>query len=93
MISIYRVILANPAILIQDVATRSVDPRTGARIQKAFFRVAGEGWISIVIARRLSTIRDDKVVVIDGRRIVEQGSHDELLAARDFYHRRYMSQF
>lgn len=93
LLSIARAILADPAILVLDEATSSVDTRTELKIQKALLRLM-EGRTSFVIAHRLSTIRDaDKVVVIDGGRIVEQGSHDELLAARGFYHRLYVSQF
>ena len=93
LLSIARAILADPAILILDEATSSVDTRTELRIQKAFLRVM-QGRTSFVIAHRLSTIRDaDKVVVIDKGEIVEQGSHQELLDKRGFYHRLYVSQF
>lgn len=93
LLSIARAILADPAILVLDEATSSVDTRTELKIQKALLRLM-EGRTCFVIAHRLSTIRDaDRVVVIDGGRIVEQGSHDELLAARGFYHRLYVSQF
>ncbi len=93
LLSISRAILADPAILILDEATSSVDTRTEARIQKALLRLM-EGRTSFVIAHRLSTIRDaDKVVVIDKGRIVEEGSHDELIARRGFYHKLYVSQF
>jgi len=93
LLSIARAILADPAILVLDEATSSVDTRTELKIQKALLRLM-EGRTSFVIAHRLSTIRDaDRVVVIDGGRIVEEGSHDELLAARGFYHRLYVSQF
>ena len=93
LLSIARAVLADPAILVLDEATSSVDTRTELRIQKALLRLM-EGRTSFVIAHRLSTIKDaDRVVVIDGGRIVESGSHDELLARRGFYHRLYMSQF
>jgi ATP-binding cassette subfamily B protein len=93
LLSIARAILADPAILILDEATSSVDTRTELRIQKALLRLM-EGRTSFVIAHRLSTIRDaDKVVVIDKGEIVEQGSHQELLDRRGFYHRLYVSQF
>jgi ATP-binding cassette, subfamily B, multidrug efflux pump len=93
LLSIARAVLADPAILILDEATSSVDTRTEARIQRALLRLM-EGRTSFVIAHRLSTIRDaDKVVVIDGGRIVEQGSHRELLDLRGFYHHLYLSQF
>jgi len=93
LLSISRAILADPAILILDEATSSVDTRTELRIQKALLHLM-EGRTSFVIAHRLSTIRDaDLVVVIDGGRIVEKGSHQELLERRGFYHRLYVSQF
>lgn len=93
LLSISRAILADPAILILDEATSSVDTRTELRIQKALLRLM-EGRTSFVIAHRLSTIRDaDKVVVIDSGEIVEQGNHQELLDKRGFYYRLYVSQF
>jgi ATP-binding cassette, subfamily B, multidrug efflux pump len=93
LLSIARAILADPAILILDEATSSVDTRTEARIQQALLRLR-RGRTSFVIAHRLSTIRDaDKVVVIDGGQIVEQGTHQQLLEARGFYHHLYLSQF
>ena len=93
LLSISRAILADPAILILDEATSSVDTRTELRIQKALLRLM-KGRTSFVIAHRLSTIRDaDKVVVIDSGEIVEQGSHQELLDKRGFYHHLYVSQF
>ncbi|MBN1518942.1 MAG: ABC transporter ATP-binding protein [Spirochaetales bacterium] len=93
LLAISRAILSDPSILILDEATSSVDTRTEARIQGSLLRLM-EGRTSFVIAHRLSTIRDaDLVVVIDGGRIVERGTHDELLAARGFYHRLYVSQF
>ena len=70
-----------------------MDTRTEARIQKALLRLM-EGRTSFVIAHRLSTIRDaDNVVVIDHGEIVEQGSHQQLLDKRGFYHHLYLSQF
>jgi len=93
MLSIARAILANPAILILDEATSSVDTRTEVRIQKALLRLM-EGRTSFVIAHRLSTIRDaDKVVVINNGEIVEQGDHQQLLDAKGFYYNLYVSQF
>jgi ATP-binding cassette subfamily B protein len=93
LLSIARAILANPAILILDEATSSVDTRTEVRIQKALLRLM-EGRTSFVIAHRLSTIRDaDNVVVIDQGEIVEQGSHQQLLDKQGFYYNLYMSQF
>jgi ATP-binding cassette subfamily B multidrug efflux pump len=93
MLAIARAILADPSILILDEATSSVDTRTEARIQKALLRLM-EGRTSFVIAHRLSTIRDaDNVVVIRDGEIVEQGTHQQLLDRRGFYHHLYMSQF
>ncbi len=93
LLAIARAILADPAILILDEATSSVDTRTEARIQKSLLRLM-EGRTSFVIAHRLSTIRDaDKVIVIDRGEIVEQGTHQELLDRRGFYHNLYVSQF
>jgi len=93
LLSITRAILADPAILILDEATSSVDTRTEARIQKALLLLM-RGRTSFVIAHRLSTIRDaDRVVVIDNGQIVEQGSHQRLLDLHGFYHRLYQSQF
>jgi ATP-binding cassette subfamily B multidrug efflux pump len=93
LLTIARAILANPGILILDEATSSVDTRTEARIQGALLRLMA-GRTSFVIAHRLSTIRDaDNVVVINEGEIVEQGSHQQLLDAKGFYHNLYMSQF
>jgi len=93
LLSIARAILANPAILILDEATSSVDTRTEARIQKALLRLM-EGRTSFVIAHRLSTIRDaDQVLVINNGEIVEKGTHQQLLDRKDFYHHLYVSQF
>ncbi len=93
LLAITRAILADPAILILDEATSSVDTRTEARIQKALLRLMA-GRTSFVIAHRLSTIRDaDNVVVVDRGQIVEQGSHTALLARQGFYYQLYMSQF
>ncbi len=93
LLAIARAILANPAILILDEATSSVDTRTEARIQKSLLRLM-EGRTSFVIAHRLSTIRDaDNVIVINDGEIVEQGSHQQLLDKRGFYHHLYVSQF
>ena len=93
LLSITRAILADPAILILDEATSSVDTRTEARIQQSLLRLRS-GRTSFVIAHRLSTIRDaDKVVVIDNGEIVEQGTHQQLLDRQGFYHHLYLSQF
>ena len=93
LLSIARAILADPAILVLDEATSSVDTRTELRIQKALLHLM-RGRTSFVIAHRLSTIRDaDTVVVINNGEIVEQGSHQELLDRKGFYHHLYLSQF
>jgi ATP-binding cassette, subfamily B, multidrug efflux pump len=93
LLSIARAILADPSILILDEATSNVDTRTEARIQKALLRLM-EGRTSLVIAHRLSTIREaDNVVVIRNGEIVEQGTHQQLLEKRGFYHHLYTIQF
>jgi ATP-binding cassette subfamily B protein len=93
LISIARAAVANPAILILDEATSSVDTRTERLIQKALNELL-KGRTSFVIAHRLSTIRSaDEVLVLDQGQIVERGRHDELLAQRGFYYQLYMSQF
>jgi ATP-binding cassette subfamily B protein len=93
LLAIARAVLADPAILVLDEATSSVDTRTEVRIQQALLRLM-EGRTSFVIAHRLSTIRQaDKILVIDDGRIVERGNHNELLALGGFYRHLYMSQF
>lgn len=93
LLAIARAILADPAILILDEATSSVDTRTEARIQRSLLRLM-EGRTSFVIAHRLSTIRDaDNVVVIDHGRIIEHGTHDALMAKRGFYYQLHLSQY
>lgn len=93
LLAIARAILADPRILILDEATSSVDTRTEMHIQEALLRLM-KGRTSFVIAHRLSTIRNaDQVLVINDHRIVERGTHDELLARKGFYYDLYMSQF
>jgi len=93
LLAIARAVLADPSILVLDEATSSVDTRTEAHIQEALLRLM-EGRTSFVIAHRLSTIRDaDKILVIDDGRIIERGTHEQLLAQRGFYYNLYMSQF
>lgn len=93
LVSIARAVLAEPAILVLDEATSSVDTRTEVHIQDAMEKLMA-GRTSFVIAHRLNTIREaDVIVVIEGGRIVESGSHDELVAAGGAYARLYESQF
>lgn len=93
LLTIARAILADPAILILDEATSSVDTRTEAQIQKAMGSLM-EGRTSFVIAHRLSTIKDaDMILVMNHGDVIEKGSHDELLAKGGFYADLYNSQF
>jgi len=93
LLAIARAILADPSILILDEATSSVDTRTEVLIQQAMVSLM-KGRTCFIIAHRLSTIRNaDRIMVIDGGRIVESGSHDTLLAQNGFYARLYHSQF
>jgi ATP-binding cassette subfamily B protein len=93
LITIARIVLANRPVLILDEATSSVDTRTERKLQEALAQMM-EGRTSFVIAHRLSTIRDaDVIVAIADGRVVDVGSHDELMAAGGFYHDLYMSQF
>ena len=93
LLSIARVALIDPRILILDEATSSVDTRTEREIQKALEELL-RGRTSFVIAHRLSTIRHaDQVLFVDGGRIIEQGTHSTMLAAGGRYHELYMSQF
>jgi ABC-type multidrug transport system fused ATPase/permease subunit len=93
LLTIARAFLANPGILILDEATSNVDTRTEVMIQDAMARLRSSR-TSFVIAHRLSTIRDaDTIVVMDSGQVVEQGSHEELLCRRGFYHDLYNSQF
>lgn len=93
LLAIARAILADPRILILDEATSSVDTRTEMHIQEALLRLLA-GRTAFVIAHRLSTIRKaDQVLVINDQRIIERGTHDQLLARRGFYHALYMGQY
>ncbi len=93
LLTIARAFLADPPMLILDEATSSVDTRTEVLIQRAMGRLM-RGRTAFVIAHRLSTIRDaDTILVMDGGAIVEQGTHDELLARGGFYADLYESQF
>ena len=93
LLTIARAILANPSVLILDEATSSVDTRTEVHIQKAMNTLMN-GRTSFVIAHRLSTIRDaDVILVMNNGTIVEQGTHEQLLAQNGFYRELYASQF
>ena len=93
LLTIARAFLADPAILILDEATSSVDTRTEVMIQHAMAALRAQR-TSFVIAHRLSTIRDaDTILVMDGGQIVEQGNHDDLLTRRGAYYELYNAQF
>ena len=93
LLCIARVMLCLPPMLILDEATSSIDTRTEVRIQKAFARMM-QGRTSFIVAHRLSTIREaDVILVMKDGHIVEQGNHDQLLAAGGFYAKLYNSQF
>ncbi|MGN6563557.1 MAG: ABC transporter ATP-binding protein, partial [Thermomicrobiales bacterium] len=93
LLSFARALLADPRILILDEATSSIDTHTERTIQNALRRLL-RGRTSFVIAHRLSTIREaDKVVVMHQGQIVEQGTHDELLAQRGYYYKLYSMQW
>jgi ATP-binding cassette subfamily B protein len=93
LISFARAILADPRILILDEATASVDTMTEAKIQAALEQVT-KGRTSLMIAHRLSTVRNaDLILVVKNGRIVEQGSHTQLLAKKGYYHELYTRQY
>jgi len=93
LIAFARVLLADPEILILDEATASVDTHTEVLLQKAIDKIL-EGRTSFVIAHRLSTIRNaDKIMVVQQGRIVEMGTHDELLAKKGVYYNLYNVQY
>ncbi|NLK99680.1 MAG: ABC transporter ATP-binding protein [Clostridiales bacterium] len=93
LLSIARVMLLKPPMLILDEATSNIDTRTEIHIQKAFAKLM-KGRTSFVVAHRLSTIREsDLILVMDQGKIIEQGSHEELLRSEGFYYKLYHSQF
>ncbi|GLC29519.1 ABC transporter ATP-binding protein [Clostridium omnivorum] len=93
LLTIARVMLALPSMLILDEATSSVDTRTEANIQKAFDKMM-KGRTSFIIAHRLSTIKEaDLILVLNNGQIVEQGNHEELLQRKGFYSKLYYSQY
>ncbi len=93
LLAIARAILADPAILILDEATSSIDTRTELCIQEALRRIM-QNRTTFIIAHRLNTIRDaDVIIVIDDGAIVEQGSHDELIGRRGRYYELFFNQF
>ena len=86
-VAIARAILADPRVLILDEATSNLDAESEAQVQGALARLK-RGRTTLIVAHRLSTVRDaDRIVVLDGGRIVEQGKHDALLAAGGVYKR------
>lgn len=93
LLCIARAMLTNPSILILDEATSSIDTLTEIRVQKAFAKMMN-GKTSFVVAHRLSTIKESDVILVmkDGN-IIEQGTHEELLAKGGFYNKLYNSQF
>ncbi|MDE7168384.1 MAG: ATP-binding cassette domain-containing protein, partial [Clostridia bacterium] len=93
LLCISRIMLCLPPMLILDEATSSIDTRTEQKIQQAFARLM-EGRTSFVVAHRLSTIREaDLILVMNQGNIIEQGTHEELLAKNGFYANLYNSQF
>ena len=93
LLCIARVMLALPDMLILDEATSSIDTRTEMKIQRAFDELT-KGKTSFIVAHRLSTIKKaDVILVLKDGNVIEQGSHDELLMKKGFYHQLYYSQF
>ena len=93
LLCITRVMLCLPPMLILDEATSSIDTRTELMVQEAFERLM-KGRTSFIVAHRLSTIRNaDEILVMKDGSIIEQGSHDELIAKGGFYHTLYNSPF
>ena len=93
LVSFARAIIKDPAIFVLDEATSSIDTQTEAKIQSAIFKIL-EGRTSFIVAHRLSTIRFcDRILVIDEGKILEQGTHKELLHKRGHYYNLYTNQF
>ena len=93
LLSIARVMLCQPPMLILDEATSSIDTRTEIKIQDAFAKLM-KGRTSFIVAHRLSTILNaDRILVMKDGSIIEQGNHEELLEQKGFYYKLYNSQF
>ena len=93
LLCITRVMLCLPPMLILDEATSSIDTRTEIKIQQAFASMM-KGRTSFIVAHRLSTIREaDIILVMDSGKVIEQGTHEELLAEKGFYAKLYNSQY
>ena len=93
LLSIARVMLSQPSMLILDEATSSIDTRTELKIQQAF-QTLMEGKTSFIVAHRLSTIQNaDKILVLKDGQVIEQGTHEELIAKQGFYQHLYQSQW
>ena len=93
LICIARIMLTKPPMLILDEATSSIDTRTELQIQEAFDTMM-EGRTTFIVAHRLSTIKNaDIILVMDKGRILEQGTHQELLRKKGYYYNLYNSQF
>ena len=93
LLSIARIMLANPPMLILDEATSSIDTRTERQIQDAFDTMM-IGRTTFIVAHRLSTIQKaNQIIVMNDGHIIEQGKHEELLKKNGFYHNLYYSQF
>lgn len=93
LLCIARIMLALPPMLILDEATSSIDTRTELKIQEAFFKLM-EGRTSFIVAHRLSTIKEaDVILVMNKGKIIEMGTHDQLIKSKGFYSQLYNSQF